>query len=119
MIFHEACAQKAWTPFRVQGGNTHISHLLFADGILLFGEANYQTLNSMKILLKKFYFIKCQKVNESKSMLYFSLNTSVEVRDEFEQEMSILTTNDLGTYLGFPLCNRIPQNPSSHSLLIR
>lgn len=41
-------------------------------------------------------------------MLYFSPNTSIDMRDDFEQEMNICSTNDLGIYLGFPLCHRKP-----------
>ena len=41
-------------------------------------------------------------------MFYFSLNTSNEMRDEFEQELNILRTKDLRIFLGFPLSHRKP-----------
>lgn len=50
------------------------------------------------------------KSNDSKDMLYFSPNTSIEMRDEFEQEMNIMSTQDLVSYLGFPLCHMKPSN---------
>lgn len=41
-------------------------------------------------------------------MICFSANTLIEMKDEFEQELNILSTQDLGTYLGFPLRHRKP-----------
>lgn len=99
---HEACNLKAWTPFKVRGGNTEISHLFFADDILLFGEANSLTLSTMRSILNSFFAISGQKSNDAKSMIYFSPNTNMNIRDDFEQDFNILSTNDLGTYLGFP-----------------
>lgn len=105
---HEACYSKDWTPFKVRRGCTEISHLFFADDILLFGEANISTLLTIKSVLNNFLHTSGQKQNESKIMLFFSPNTSVEIMDEFEQEMNISSTSDLGTYLGFPLCHKKP-----------
>lgn len=62
----------------------------------------------MKNVLQSFFNISGQRANESKSMLYFSPNTSMDMRDDFEQDLNILSTNDLGIYLGFPLCHRKP-----------
>lgn len=57
----------------------------------------------MNTILKEFFSISGQKANESKIIFYFPLlNTSFEIRDNFEQDLNILSTNDLGTYLGFP-----------------
>ena len=105
---HEACFHKDWKPFKLRGGETEISHLLFADDIILFGEANQNTLTTMKIVLENFFSISGQKANDSKSMVYFSPNTPIEMKDEFEQELNIMSTHDLGIYLGFPLCHRKP-----------
>lgn len=40
---NEACLNKDWTPFWVGRGKVPISHLLFADDLLLFGRVEEDT----------------------------------------------------------------------------
>ena len=106
-IFLGRFMKETLDPFRVKGGKTEISHLLFAVDILLSSEVNNQTLNNvMTQILSGFFSISGQKANEDKSVLYFSPNTLNSIKDEFEQETNILSTHDLSTYLDFPLCHR-------------
>ena len=105
---HEACFHQDWKPFKIRGVETEISHLLFADDIILFGEANLNTLTTMKMILENFFSISRQNANDSKSMVYFSPNTPIEKQDEFELESNIMSTHDLGICLVFPLCHRKP-----------
>lgn len=66
-MIHDVCASKVWTPFKLRAGKVEISHLLFADDVILFGEANLSTLSSSKFVLGSFFEMSGQKVNEDKS----------------------------------------------------
>ena len=76
--------------------------------LILFGEATPQTLSAVNDTLREFFSISGQKMNTSKSKIYFSPNTSQDIRDEFEQDLDVLSAKDLGNYLGFPLSNKRP-----------
>lgn len=81
---------------------------MFADDLILFGEATPQTLSAVNDTLRNFFEISGQKMNTAKSKNYFSPNTSQDIIDEFEQDLDVRSAKDLGTYLGFPLSNKRP-----------
>lgn len=85
-----------------------ISHLLFADDLVLFGEANTKTLDTMSDTLDLFSHASGQTINFSKSKLLFSPNTSEATIQMFEAKLHYPHSPDLGTYLGFPLQHKKP-----------
>ena len=107
-IIHKSCEENKWKPFRLRGGSTSISHLMFADDLILFGEATPQTLLAVRESLSLFFKLSGQKMNNGKSKIFFSPNTPQSLVDEFEQDLDVLAAKDLGIYLGFPLSNKRP-----------
>lgn len=89
----------------------------FADDVLLFGEANLYTLESLINTLDNFCKNSGQKVNKSKSHIFFSKNTSLNIIDEFEQALNVSKTDDLGDYLGFPLSTKKPSRTKLSSII--
>lgn len=85
-----------------------ITHLMFADDLILYGEASLSTLEAVSSTLSEFFRNSGQKMNKDKSKIYFSPNTSTDIKDEFEQELEVSAAADLGTYLGFPLSHKRP-----------
>lgn len=47
-LIHHECQVGAWIPFRLGRRGFEVSHLMFADDLILFGEANERTLLSMQ-----------------------------------------------------------------------
>ncbi|XP_056695812.1 uncharacterized protein [Spinacia oleracea] len=107
-LINNAHTQGEWNPFMLKRGGTPISHLMFADDLLLFGEANANTLQGMCSTLDIFWDCSGHKPNHSKSKLYFSKNTHQDDRSLFTSHLKVNESPDLGIYLGFPLTDRRP-----------
>lgn len=62
-------------------------------------------------ILTYFSRISRQKINTTKSKLFFSPNLHTKTKNQIMSTLGMLATNTLGTYLGFPLINtRITSN---------
>jgi len=55
---------------------------MFADAVVLFGEANQEQAQIIKDCLQEFYEASRQKVSMQKSSIFFSPNTNVAVITE-------------------------------------
>ena len=83
-----------------------ISHIFFADDLLLFSKANAKNCEAITTALGSFCDIAGQKVNKSKSKIFFSPIVSVQVKLDICQQLGIQATNNLGRYLGFPILHK-------------
>jgi hypothetical protein len=63
------------------GRNGHmVSHLMFANDLLLFGEATEEQMQCMIHILDKFCKLSGQQVSNEKTSVFFSTNTSIRLR---------------------------------------
>ncbi|KAA3467670.1 reverse transcriptase [Gossypium australe] len=79
-----------------------ISHLLFADGCILFEEATKERAIFLKDILKNYEQCSGQCVNFSKSTVFFSTNTSEEMKREIADVLGVRCATNLKKYLGLP-----------------
>lgn len=100
---NQAVELKKWRPICVSRGGPAISHLLFADDLLLFGVATEAQANMMASLMNDFCEASGQKVSTTKSHLYVSATVSSERASILSNRFCIPLTRDLGRYLGMPL----------------
>ncbi|KAL2936882.1 LINE-1 retrotransposable element ORF2 protein, partial [Bienertia sinuspersici] len=107
-MINEACHRKKWSPITLGHQKVPISHLLFADDLILFGQADTQTVKTVKKVLDDFCSISGQKINENKSRLTFSPNTVNTQREKVMEVLQVRENESLGTYLGIPLSNKRP-----------
>lgn len=112
----KAVNDKQWKPIQVARGGPDISHIFFTDDLLLFGEASFSQARMMEHLLAKFCDFSGQRISRSKTRLWFSPNTSGNLRYSICLEFHISTTTDLGRYLGVPLIHRFPTRLFSYLL---
>ena len=49
-----AVEQGVWKPFPLKGNKASITHLMFVDDLILFGEANIETILAVKAVLHDF-----------------------------------------------------------------
>lgn len=94
---------KAWKPVRIARNGPMVSHIFFADDLLLFGKTSFSQARTMEYILAQFCGISGQRMNRGKSRIWFSPNTPMYLRNSICSEFRIAPTTNLGTYLGMPL----------------
>ncbi|PKI70720.1 hypothetical protein CRG98_008953 [Punica granatum] len=94
---------KAWKGVKPSRSSFPMTHLMFADDILLMGTTSPNTIHAAQSALDSFYKESGMKINLEKSKLLFSKNTSSVQRQHTCFAFNIGETDDLGKYLGFPI----------------
>jgi hypothetical protein len=79
-----------------------ISHLFFADDSLLFCKANSVEWRRLTRILDKYEAVSGQKLNQDKTSVFFSHNTSMEKRGEIIRLSGLKVTDRFEKYLGLP-----------------
>lgn len=92
-----------WNAIKVGRTGPEISHVFFADDLLLMGEALAKQAMTIKNILMQFCNKSGQCVNNSKSRLWFSPNTEKKVIKQLSRTIGMLFPSDLGIYLGVPV----------------
>nr|KYP69874.1 Retrovirus-related Pol polyprotein LINE-1 [Cajanus cajan] len=106
---------KRWKPIRLAKDGPPLSHLAFADDLILFSEASMNQAEIIRDCLDRFCASSGQKVSLEKTKIFFSKNVAHTVRDDISSGLGFQRTNNLGKYLGIPahhsrVCRRDYQN---------
>lgn len=97
-----------WMPFKVSRNGPLLSHLLFADDLLLFTKARSSQAKLVSAVLEKFGKASGLKVNINKSRAFFSAGVPNAKAKKSTEITQIREAKSLGKYLGFPLFNGRP-----------
>lgn len=76
---------------------------MFADDILLFGEATLTHINCVMDYMQVFCNATRQKVSNEKTRIYFSKKTPYHAKTDIISYFGFVRTDNLGLYLGMPL----------------
>lgn len=100
-IINSEVDKKVWIPPKIK--DCKISHLLFADDILLFARVDMSSINDMQNCLNLFLSASGLKINNSKSHIWFSPKTPNHLRALATNTLNFPEKRNPGIYLGFPL----------------
>jgi len=101
-LIEQKVIEGTWKPIPITREGIRVSHLMFADDVVLFGEASATQAKMMKQCLQKFCAASGQRISYQKSRIFFSPNTNEAVIAEVCNTLDIQQTMDFGRYLGVP-----------------
>uniref|UniRef100_A0A803NYG4 Reverse transcriptase domain-containing protein n=1 Tax=Cannabis sativa TaxID=3483 RepID=A0A803NYG4_CANSA len=87
---------------RVANGAPAISHMLFADDSYLFCQATNAAALNVRTMLHSFEMASGQKVNVTKSSIFFSPNTDQLLKNQICSTLEMTEADDQSMYLGLP-----------------
>lgn len=90
-----------WTPVKIK--DISISHLLYADDVLLFAKVNKKSVKAIDLSLKSFMACSGMSINHLKSSIWFSPNTPNHLKSFACSSLGFKEANSPGSYLGIPL----------------
>jgi hypothetical protein len=80
-LISHAVTQGSWKGIKTGRTGPTISHLMFADDLLLFGEANTKQMNCVMNILNTFCQLSGQSVSIEKTSIMYSNNVRRVIRD--------------------------------------
>lgn len=103
-IIQFAVDNKEWKPIVLSRGGPQLSHLFFADDLLLFGDGTTKQMDVMIKCLNLFCAGSGEKVSIEKTKMLVSRNIKDCKARELRDISGFGLTRDLEKYLGSPFC---------------
>ena len=104
-----AVNQGRWEPIQLTRSGPKLSHLLFADDVLLFTKAKSSQFHFIHNLFERFSRASGLKINIAKSRAYYSSGIPQGKINNLTTISGIQSTASLGKYLGFPMLQGRPK----------
>ncbi|WOL07716.1 hypothetical protein Cni_G16463 [Canna indica] len=108
LLINKAVNDNLFTPLRINN-TLAISHLMFADDILLAFKADDTSINSFKTIFGHYAQLTGQKVNFQKSAVFFPKYTPPTIKNNICTKLGIHEGSFPFKYLGAVISPRMPQ----------
>lgn len=105
----EAVENGDWCPIKAGRNGPEVSHLMFADDLLLIGKANEHNMCCVSTVLNLFCSMSSQMASHEKKNILFSKNVDRNCRNMLTEISGFNATTSMGKYLGVPLLGRSPR----------
>ncbi|XP_039065453.1 uncharacterized protein LOC120210860 [Hibiscus syriacus] len=92
-----------WKPIRLCRNVHALSHLFFADDLVLLAEASIEQCNVIRGILELFYNSSGQKINMQKTTIYYLKNVDLDLKNSISASFGFQEVRNLSKYLGVPL----------------
>lgn len=116
-MIEEEVDGKRWHPIRAGRNRPSISHLMFADDLLLFGKATNDNMRCVMEVLNNFCEMSGQMVSSEKTSIFFSKNVDTRIRRRLSLMSGFTNTTSMGKYFGIPLLGRTPKKQDFNYLI--
>jgi hypothetical protein len=116
-IIIKAVEDGNWKGIKAGRSGLMISHLMFADDLLLFGEATETQMKCVLDNLNLFCHMSGQDISQEKTSVLFSSNVERSMKNKLISMSGFKETNSFGNYLGVPLHGRAPKKSDFQYLL--
>lgn len=98
-----------WKALKVGRHSPAVSHLMFVDDILLFGEATTKQIHCVKQTLNIFCNMSEQEVSQNKTRIFFPKNVNNTLRNQLVHISGFGPSSSLGKYLGILFKGKAPK----------
>ena len=110
-LIEKKCIKGVWKPLQASRSNIGISHLFFADDLILFAKVDVDYCEIISEVLDELCAESGQKVSMEKSRIYFSPSVQPKIKSGIYSRLRIQAMTNIGNYLGFPINHRgVPRN---------
>lgn len=100
----EATVNGSWRPLFLSRRGLALTHLFFADNLMLFSEASIDQAAVVNNILETFCHFFGQKISRAKWHIFFSLNTPTYSTEQICEQVGFCRVEDLGRYLVYHCC---------------
>ncbi|KAA3469259.1 LINE-1 reverse transcriptase isogeny [Gossypium australe] len=89
-----------WQPIRLSRSEPALSHLFFADDLVIFSKAEMSQALLLKEILRPFCDFSGHKISSRKSNMFFSKGVDINLSDQISHLFGYQKVFTLGSYLG-------------------
>lgn len=105
-LIEQEVRSKNWKVINLGRQGAMILHLMFTDGLLLFGESTKKQMKCVIDTLNLFCSMPSQEVSHEKTNTLFSKNISRSMQMKLSQLSCFRVTSSFGKYLGVPFSGK-------------